>query len=230
MIGDRCRCPTDPPQALAQAVWGCIMRKVTNAPGGAQFSSDESAALEHAWDWFSLHATQRMHLINYLLISLALVTAGYATAVNSGTPRVASGIAVAGVVISLTFWRLDVRTRHLVQAAEVPIQELESRLGLAANVTGLDLSRRVQHTGMLGSYTSLIRVLSLTAAGICLLGAIFGLTIDPTGGPNPAPTPPRHRPCSEFRCWEEHPGHRGAPKGAPAGQARLGSAQQIGVI
>lgn len=78
-------------------------------------------ALDHSWQWFALHAGQRMQLLNYFLLSAGFITAGYGATLNSSRPHVAGTVAAGGCILSLSFWRLDVRTRELIRVAEKPL-------------------------------------------------------------------------------------------------------------
>jgi len=140
-------------------------------------ADDLGVALEHAWAWFSLHAAQRMQLVNFLLISAAFIVAGYATALRNGTEVAAGAIAVAGVVVALGFWRLDVRTRELVRAAEAPLRELQDELATRTGVTSLRLVDAVAVTGPLTSYASVLRVLCASFGVLAALGALYGFFV-----------------------------------------------------
>jgi len=135
-------------------------------------------ALDHTWSWFALHATQRMQLINFFLISLAFVTAGYGTSLGSGRPKVASCVALAGALIALAFWRLDVRTRELIKAAEVPISIIQSRMAEAVEIPDLELVKIMERPSRLfTSYTSVLRALVALAVTLCTVGVVYGFLI-----------------------------------------------------
>ncbi len=158
-------------QQLCQAV------AMTSESGTGAMEDDLGMALDHAWAWFSLHAGQRMQLVNFLLISAAFVVAGYATALRNGTQVAAGAIAVAGVVVALGFWRLDVRTRELVRAAEAPLRELQHELATRTGITSLRLVDAVAVTGPLTSYASVLRVLCASCGMLAALGALYGFFV-----------------------------------------------------
>lgn len=135
-------------------------------------------ALQHAWDWFALHAGQRMQLINFLLVSIAFLTAGYGTAMNAGRPHVAAWIAIAGEFIALAFWRLDVRTRELIRASEPALAALEARIAELSALPEMELIAIVNRpTKPISSYTAVVRWLVITAVVFYAAGAIYGFTI-----------------------------------------------------
>ena len=82
----------------------------SNPPDGV-FSDNEKQALSHAWNWFSLHAAQRMQCFNFFLIATAFMTAAYATLFVSRQYWVAFAIATLGFLFSVCFHRLEVRTK-----------------------------------------------------------------------------------------------------------------------
>lgn len=51
-------------------------------------NEDEIAerAHEHAWEWFALHATQRMQAFNYFLVGTAFLFAAYGTLLDKYRP------------------------------------------------------------------------------------------------------------------------------------------------
>ena len=81
---------------------------------------------EHAWNWFSMHAQQRMQTLNFFLIAMAFLGSAYGTSIAK-TPGVAGGVAVTGLVLSVIFNRLDHRNRELVKLGESALQTVEQR-------------------------------------------------------------------------------------------------------
>lgn len=82
---------------------------------------------EHAWNWFSLHATQRMQCFNFFLVSTAFLIAGYATLLEKH-PIAACVVAFVGAWVAYWFNRLDLRTRQLIHAAEDVLKIEQTRL------------------------------------------------------------------------------------------------------
>ncbi|MCR6493527.1 hypothetical protein [Cellulomonas sp. P24] len=143
--------------------------------------SDESnelkLALDHSWQWFALHAGQRMQLLNYFLLSAGFITAGYGATLNSSRPQVAGAVATGGCILSVLFWRLDVRTRELIRVAEKPLEELEAKIGRASGIADLDMVALMKKpTHRASSYTSIIRALAGVAFMLFAFGAAFGFS------------------------------------------------------
>ncbi len=139
-----------------------------------RFGRSESEALQHAWNQFSLHAGQRMKMIDVFLVSLALVVAGYGTAMQGGFPVIALGVAVFGVVVVVAFLLLEVRNRELVKAAEAPLKVLEARLAAATDVPSLEYFARVEKSRYpLASYSKVIAILIAVSLMALVSGAAY---------------------------------------------------------
>ena len=87
-------------------------------------------ALDHAWDWFALHARQRMQCVNFFFVAVAFLATAYGTALTKDLHELATGICVLGVLISYWFHRLDQRTRDLVDAGRDALKPLQQRLAV----------------------------------------------------------------------------------------------------
>ncbi|MFC1675920.1 hypothetical protein ACFL3G_02515 [Planctomycetota bacterium] len=82
---------------------------------------------EYVWNYFQLHASQRMASFNFFVVISALLTAGLARTFDKDYPHHSVGIVlgVGMVVISFVFWKLDQRVRFFVKHAETALKELE---------------------------------------------------------------------------------------------------------
>src|SRR5215813_10655336 len=105
--------------------------------GDAMISVDQSElakqAREHAWNWFVIHAGQRMQTFNFFLVATAFLFAAYATLLEKHRGA-ALGVCLVGAWLALWFNRLDSRTRQLVKAGERALASSEARL---ANIAGI---------------------------------------------------------------------------------------------
>ncbi|WHP18935.1 hypothetical protein [Cellulomonas sp. ES6] len=148
--------------------------------GHASCSNDTSEveiALDHAWQWFALHAAQRMQLLNYFLLSAGFITAGYGATLNSSRPHVAGAVAAGGCILAVLFWRLDVRTRELIRVAERPLEDLEEKISRASGISGLDMVVLMKTpANRVSSYTSIIRALAAVAFILFAFGAAYGFS------------------------------------------------------
>lgn len=91
---------------------------------------------------------------------------------------IAFGVAVTGVISSLAFMLLDVRTRQLIQAAERALSHFEA-IGVAAGmdeVTELVKASDPARRSRFDSYRVIIRGLQLSIACMFVLAAVFSFT------------------------------------------------------
>ena len=87
----------------------------------------------HVWQYFTVHAGQRMSMLNLFMLLTGLIAAGLGACVQGqGTLRLLGGI--LGLFLALTaflFWKLDARTAFLVKHAEEAMVRLEARFPTA---------------------------------------------------------------------------------------------------
>jgi hypothetical protein len=138
----------------------------------------ETKAQTYAWNWFALHAGQRLQLVNFWLVAIAFLAAAYVQARSNHMTAIAFGVSVTGVVSSVAFVRLDVRTRQLVQVAESALRHFEAS-GVAAGMDEVTELVRASHQARrsrFDSYRVIIQGLQLSVAFIFVLAAVFSLT------------------------------------------------------
>lgn len=70
------------------------------------------------WEWFALHSGQRMQSVNFFLVVVGFLVAGYIDAVTGSRYWVALLVSLLGVATAYLFYMLDRRTRRLVKAVE----------------------------------------------------------------------------------------------------------------
>jgi hypothetical protein len=139
---------------------------------------EKTEAQVYAWNWFALHAGQRLQLVNFWLVAVAFLASAFVQAQLSHLSAIALGVSITGAVASLAFIRLDVRTRQLVRVAEDALERLEANrvAGGLDEVTELvKLSRQAQRSP-LDSYRVIIQGLQLLVAGMFTLAAVYSLT------------------------------------------------------
>lgn len=130
----------------------------------------------YAWNWFSLHSTQRMQMFNYWLIAIAFLSTAFVEASKSHLKAVSLGVALTGCIASLSFMRLDARTRQLIIVAETALRIHESH-GLAAAQKELALITEAhRNRGRLQSYRVLIQGLEAVVAVLFAFGAVWTAT------------------------------------------------------
>ena len=133
----------------------------------------ESRSLSHAWDWFALHAAQRLQMFNFFCVTTAFLVAAFVTADQNRARVLAGTIALGGAAASVGYNLLEQRTKSLVRAAEQALTPLQARL---ADLTGVDAVRilakveRPDHR--LTKYSFVFNLLQRAAAVAWLLAAL----------------------------------------------------------
>jgi hypothetical protein len=138
----------------------------------------ETKAQTYAWNWFALHAGQRLQLVNFWLVAVAFLASAYVQARSSHMTAIAFGVSVTGIVSSVAFMKLDVRTRQLVQVAENALKYFEASSVAAGmdEVTELVKASHEVRRSRFDSYRVIIQGLQLSVACIFFLAAVFSLT------------------------------------------------------
>lgn len=137
---------------------------------------DVRAALEHAWNWFSLHATHRLQLVNFFLVATAFLSAAFVTASKEEMHVLAGAVAVLAVFMSYLFYRIERRIRSLVHAAENALQPLQHRIAESLDVDDLQIVSHVEeaHPGE-WKYSKVFRYLYLTTGMAFVLGLFYAI-------------------------------------------------------
>jgi len=133
----------------------------------------EKRAHDHAWDWFALHAGQRMQTFNFFLVAVAFILAAYATLLDKHRVA-AAGVALVGAWLAVWFQRLDRRTRQLIKAGEGALASREKRLVTLTGAQELAILARVEtpEPGT-SSYRRVIAVIQWTVVAVFLLCAAY---------------------------------------------------------
>ncbi len=89
-------------------------------------------ARNHAWDYFALHAQQRISVFQFFIsIETALITAAFLTLqyrkeLDNPSWPVVLGPAI--IIFSFVFWKIDQRTRDLIIRAEASLKQIECEI------------------------------------------------------------------------------------------------------
>ena len=141
--------------------------------------SDEIAkqAREHAWNWFALHANQRMQAFNFFVVATAFLIAAYASLVKE-KPAAAAVLAFIGAWLAFWFNRLDARSRQLVEAGEDALRVSQARrASLADNQSLMILDAVDESASGASSYRRVITVIQWTIIVLFLLGAVYAIVL-----------------------------------------------------
>jgi hypothetical protein len=90
--------------------------------------------LDHAWQYFALHAGQRMSLFNFFLVLAGLVAAGLAACAERSGPLLLLGAALGLLLtlVSFIFWKLDQRVSFFLKHAEEALANIELFMPITA--------------------------------------------------------------------------------------------------
>lgn len=117
--------------------------------------------LDHAWSWFTVHASQRMQLVNFWIVAVAFLTTALVTALTNERFDVATVVSLAGAVGTFAFNRLERRTRSLVRAGEEALEKFQAELAAGSTVNELEILKRVDLHKPFWTYGTVIMVLHL---------------------------------------------------------------------
>jgi hypothetical protein len=82
---------------------------------------------EYGWNWFSYHAAQRMMAFRFFFLLVGGLSVGFYQTLPK-SPAIAFVFCVLAFLLSILFWRLDLRTRELIRIGEDLLKESESQL------------------------------------------------------------------------------------------------------
>ena len=134
-------------------------------------------AREHAWNWFALHATQRMQALNFFVVATAFLIAAYASILEKH-PAAAAVLALAGAWLTFWFNRLDARSYQLVEAGEDALRVSQARLAsLADNQSLMILDALDEPAPGASSYRRVITLIQWTIIALFLLAAIYAIRL-----------------------------------------------------
>lgn len=135
-----------------------------------------NTALDHAWAWFSLHATQRLQTVNFFLVATAFLTAAFVTAAEKKLHVVAAAVAVLAICVSYYFYRMERRIQSLIHASEDAIGPLQQTLADKLNVDAIRIVAHVEHPGPgEWKYSRVFRLLFFTTGILFACGFAYAL-------------------------------------------------------
>jgi len=147
----------------------------------------EKIAFDYAWNYFSLHAGQRMQAVNFFLVAASFLVGAYVAAMGGNRPGLAAGISTVGAVSSFVFFRIERRVRELLHAAEAALSPIEARIASeTANPSLRILERAEKMAPDAWKYSKVFRILysaigvGFFAAAIYAAGTQAALTPNPT--------------------------------------------------
>lgn len=141
--------------------------------GGSQQAQE---SLDHAWNWFKMHAEQRITLIRFYLVVFGGVAAGYITLINNGFFFLAGVESCFGAFLSICFNALDARSRNLVKAGEAALIEEQRRIAHLTGISSFNIivATNGSSSGTLGSYTRVFRAMFIASVITFSIMSLYG--------------------------------------------------------
>ncbi|MBL4767791.1 MAG: hypothetical protein JKY94_08770 [Rhodobacteraceae bacterium] len=133
---------------------------------------NDEKALDHAWNYFQLHANQRVTVFNYYVVFSGLLVTGM-VATTQTSPSLAFVGVVSGLllsVLSYVFFRLDERVSFLIKNAENVIKKLEPS-GASIFSDEVEQTTAAAKQKGLWTYGKAFRTMFITMGLIGLVGA-----------------------------------------------------------
>ncbi|MBO0356019.1 hypothetical protein J0656_18520 [Muricauda ruestringensis] len=81
--------------------------------------------MDYAWNWFKLHAEQRMKLFNYFLITTGILFTAFIQSVHYEIWSLALFVCVMGIFESIAYIVFDWRNRKLISYAADVLHKIE---------------------------------------------------------------------------------------------------------
>ncbi len=84
---------------------------------------------EYHWDYFSLHAIQRLKTFNFYIVVSTIFISAFINIIKGDEKSIIAGI--LPFLLSFTsyiFWKLDIRTKNMIKNAESAIKYIDDKL------------------------------------------------------------------------------------------------------
>lgn len=102
-------------------------------------SAKRSDALAHAWNWFDLHAKQRMQTVNFYIVLMAATLAGSGAAIKDQEYVFGGLLGSVLILVSGLSIAMDRRARVLVRIGEAALRREQKLLAEASGNRALEL-------------------------------------------------------------------------------------------
>jgi hypothetical protein len=133
-------------------------------------------AIDHAWDWFSLHANQRLQGVNFFLLALAFLSGAYVNALRFNLATVAAGVSALALIFSLGFYMLESRIRELVKAGEAALKPAQRKMAELTGITEFEICQRIEKPKhRITAYSKVFRLLFVATIITSALGVGYAV-------------------------------------------------------
>lgn len=138
---------------------------------------DLELASNYAWNWFSLHAGQRMQVVNFFILSSSFITTAYVTAMQKCLFAVAGFVGIGGAAMALAVFVFERRTHDLVAVGRIALKELEKVLATRCGIDSVALVHKTPGATLTApKYRHTISFLTLTATCLFAVSAWYSFS------------------------------------------------------
>src|SRR5918998_2373626 len=136
-----------------------------------------TAALDHAWRRFEFRLTRASQILNYYLVTAAILASAFVAALTSGFPLVAAWISLGGSLISLAaFYGGYTQIRRGREGSDA-LHELEKMMASHVGIEGFDRSSAVRK-GPFGADTGIVTgLMFVVAVGVGIAAAVYAFSL-----------------------------------------------------
>jgi uncharacterized membrane protein len=115
---------------------GSIEEGAKNNVGEMDSGAVESPLRKQAWDYFAIHASQRMTIFNFYIVLSSVVATSYFASFKSDSNLQSARWLLASLLVffAFIFWKLDERNKTLIKNAERALKYFEEADTSAAQV------------------------------------------------------------------------------------------------
>lgn len=84
---------------------------------------------QYVWDYFQLHATQRLKTFEFYIVIATVLLSGYVVSLKEDNLMpIGIALGILLTILSFVFWKLDVRNKQLIKNAEQALKTIEEEL------------------------------------------------------------------------------------------------------
>lgn len=115
---------------------------MTDVSGDKQSSELLKMALDHVARWNEFHVTNGLQVINFFLVTVAVLAAAYVSALKGNLDLIAGVIALVGAAASGAAYLVGRRQRSIAGLAWEPLKEIQHRIAEGLNIDSLRMAER----------------------------------------------------------------------------------------
>jgi hypothetical protein len=139
---------------------------------------------DYGWNWFSYHAAQRMTVFRFFFLLIGGLSVGFYQTLPK-SPTIAFVFSILAFLLSILFWRLDLRTRELIRIGEDLLKESEAQFNklvdIKVDIVKLATGRNSVHAvrlipSLFYSYAQIFSAVFLLMVGSSALAALYSFS------------------------------------------------------